>query len=667
MPHCFRYFFRYFFLILFLAGGTFSLSAENEKLKRLFDKLQLAKTDTDRVKMMDSLFNYYEKVNSIRALSYAQEALDLSVAIKYEKGIMNCNYDLAMNSSDSYDYSKAIEYFLKSMEIAERKNDLNRMGAIYNHMGIILSYQGKNQDSKKYFEKCLAIYKKKKNQNRMAVCLNNMGIASKEMKDYDKALEYYQQAMAIFTQEHYPVGIASTLNNLGIVNSLQGHYDSAMAYYARARQVYLEMKDTSMASGIYVNIGDLYTKKKEYEKALTYYLQAKGLCISSGNKNFQKNSYEGLAECYEKLGKYKEALFYNQAAQRLKDTIQRDDGLQQLHDLEKKNALLSAEREMDKLKHKQKLEMQVQQEQTKRSRVVLVAALVILLIVSGLSYFLFKSNKKVNQSNRELEEKKKEIQDSINYARNIQRAMLPEVSLLARYFPEGFGLFLPKDVVSGDFYWFNELNDTIYLAVADCTGHGVPGGFMSMIGMDKLNQILIDKHIEKPSDILHSLNKSIKDALKQSSEALSLDASGGSVVVRDGMDIAVCHIDFKKYELQYAGANRPLWIIRNKELLEFAPTKSAIGGHTSKDQIYVNNSIAIQKGDCVYMTTDGYADQFGGAQKKKLMTRELKRFLLEIHQEHMEKQETRLAEKFNTWRGGLEQVDDVLVFGVRIG
>ncbi len=290
--------------------------------------------------------------------------------------------------------------------------------------------------------------------------------------------------------------------------------------------------------------------------------------------------------------------------------------------------------------------------------------IVFCLMVAGFAFFLFRSNVEKKKTNNELshaykeiETKNKEIQDSINYAKRIQEAMLPEVSLLQKYFPEGFGLYMPKDVVSGDFYWFNELNENLYFAVADCTGHGVPGAFMSMISIDKLNQSLIDKKIDLPSKILSNVNNSIKNALKQN------NVQAGS---KDGMDIALCSYDKRTMTLNYAGANRPVWIIRNNDLIEQKPDKLSIAGYTEYDQQYTNRTIQLEKGDSVYVFTDGIVDQFGGPDGKKFMSKRLKELLIEINTKPMSEQELVLKGAIENWQGKLEQIDDILVLGMKI-
>lgn len=253
---------------------------------------------------------------------------------------------------------------------------------------------------------------------------------------------------------------------------------------------------------------------------------------------------------------------------------------------------------------------------------------------------------------------KTEIEKSISYAKRIQEAILPETELLSNEFPESFILYLPRDVVSGDFYWFNKSKGNLLCAVADCTGHGVPGAFMSMIGSSTLNQILEVTLIDKPSYILDELHNSISKSLKQSTPGSDS---------KDGMDIALARISKSKMKLDYSGANRPIIIIRNGQLFELKPDKMPIGGHTREKTFnYNHQSFALEKGDTIYLFTDGYADQFGGANNRKFMSKRLKETLVNISSQSMYAQKELLLESFLEWKGSNEQVDDVLMMGIKV-
>ena len=255
-----------------------------------------------------------------------------------------------------------------------------------------------------------------------------------------------------------------------------------------------------------------------------------------------------------------------------------------------------------------------------------------------------------------IETKNKEILDSITYAKRIQEAILPSEKLVKSFLPESFILYMPKDIVAGDFYWIETSGDLILLAAADCTGHGVAGALMSMMGVSLLNQIVNEKKITAPAQILNHLHSAVITALKQSQN----DS-------HDGMDIALCSFDLKNKQVIFAGANRPLWIVRNNEVLTIAPDKIPIGGlQIEKKESYTNHTNALQAGDCIYLFTDGYADQFGGEHGKKLMTKTFKEMLISISGKKMQEQQTHLKDYFEKWKGENEQVDDVLVIGVKI-
>ncbi len=268
-------------------------------------------------------------------------------------------------------------------------------------------------------------------------------------------------------------------------------------------------------------------------------------------------------------------------------------------------------------------------------------------------------NVELEHSYIEIAEQKQEITDSINYAKRIQEAILPLDEEIVKHVSEYFVLFMPKDIVSGDFYWFHNVGKESIFVCADCTGHGVPGAFMSMIGSDKLNRVVIEERKSNPAEILSHLNKGIKMALKQN----ELDENA----TRDGMDAAIVSIDMSNMKLRYAGAHRSLMMIRNQELTETKATKVAVGGFTPEEQEFQVHDISLVSGDCFYMTSDGYADQFGGEKGKKFKMKQFKDLLMDIHQKPMNEQHDILKNTIQDWmRDEYEQIDDICVVGIRI-
>lgn len=280
---------------------------------------------------------------------------------------------------------------------------------------------------------------------------------------------------------------------------------------------------------------------------------------------------------------------------------------------------------------------------------------------------LREEKEKVEQFNQEIVEQKaiietknRDITDSIKYAKNIQEALLPSLQILKKALPESFVLYMPKDIVSGDFYWFANKGGKYFFASVDCTGHGVPGAFMSIIGNSLLNEIVTEQHIYKPGEILDHLHAGVKEALNQNK---------GEFERRDGMDIALCAYNPQTNELEYAGANRPLWLFRNNanEMEIIKANKFPIGGlELEESRTFTNHLMQVSSGDTIYVFSDGYADQFGGGTGKKFMVKNMQKLIAQIKSLPMNEQYSRLQNEFLNWRGEFEQVDDVLVIGARI-
>jgi serine phosphatase RsbU (regulator of sigma subunit) len=250
----------------------------------------------------------------------------------------------------------------------------------------------------------------------------------------------------------------------------------------------------------------------------------------------------------------------------------------------------------------------------------------------------------------------KHVTDSIRYAKRLQDAILPPNALVKQILPESFILFKPKDIVSGDFYWLNQKGDRILVAAVDCTGHGVPGAFMSIVGNNMLNQVVKDFDIKDAGDVLNKLNTLAAATISQKSE---------DGAVRDGMDLSLCIIDRAKMTMDFAGANNPLYYFHNGEYREVKPDKIPIGYYSEEAKTFSNNHLKFEKGDTCYIFSDGFADQFGGPKGKKFMVNQFRNLLIRIHKLPMDEQKAILHQTIEMWRGGLEQVDDILVIGFR--
>lgn len=268
-----------------------------------------------------------------------------------------------------------------------------------------------------------------------------------------------------------------------------------------------------------------------------------------------------------------------------------------------------------------------------------------------------KQKDEIEKQRDEIADKNRSITDSIEYASRIQTAVLPSNEYAREILPEHFIFFRPRDIVSGDFYWMTQKDNLLVLIAADCTGHGVPGAFMSMLGVSFLNEIVNRHDITTANAILNQLRTDVKKTLGQ---------EGKEGEAKDGMDIALCIVDLEKMNLQYAGAYNPLYLFRNNELIEIKADRMPIGIYINEKESFSNHEIELQKGDVFYIFSDGFQDQFGGEDGSKFKTKNFKKLLLEIHHKPMEEQHKILEETIDDWRGRWEQVDDIIVMGVRV-
>ena len=287
----------------------------------------------------------------------------------------------------------------------------------------------------------------------------------------------------------------------------------------------------------------------------------------------------------------------------------------------------------------------------------IVFAVILLVVLSAFLIIIRKQFLKTKQQKSLIEIKQKDITDSINYAKKIQDALMNSDDVLNSIFSESFVFFQPKDVVSGDFFWSYKSDDAVFFTVADCTGHGVPGAFMSMIGISLLNELVIENKLSDPAQILNNLREQIVKSLHQ---------KGIQGEARDGMDMALCKLNIKTLVLEYSGAYNPLIRVKNNALLITDADHQPVALQNKIDQTFTKHEIQLEKGEIIYLFSDGFIDQFGGPKNKKYMRGRFKKLLLSIHNKKLSEQRSILENEFNTWKQDYEQIDDVCVMGLKI-
>jgi tetratricopeptide (TPR) repeat protein len=561
------------------------------------------------------------------------------------------------------DYVKSVEKHLEALKTYEALNDTARIVSSYVNIGRVFKNKGEENHALEYYEKAAIIAEKINHKLYQAICYNNIGaLYNKEGGDYNKALDYFLKAYEIKKeiQSHDKMSIANTLSNIG--NAYEGlkEYNKAFEWHNMSLKMREEISDRQGMITVYNNLAQLYFASNNIDKALLYALKAMNLSDSLQLPELQKHSHNLLADIYEKQGLDKKSLYHYKQYILYRDSLTNID-----------NTRLLTEKEMQFEFDKKEQSMIAERQKLIIGSVALI--LFIVIIFSGLLYNRFKIIKTQNQIIEEqkeivvgqklvVEEKNKEILDSIQYAKRIQNNLLTpesyfEEHLINNFKSDFFILFMPKDIVSGDFYWAYRHKQKFLVAAADCTGHGVPGAFMSMLGISNLNQLVQQKNIFQPDLLLNELKNNIIKAV---------NPEGAKIQSRDGMDISLCCFDFENKKVDFALANNSLYQIRNGNLTEIKPDKFPVGVYEGELKPFTKHSIQLTKNDTIYLFSDGFADQFGGPKGKKFKYSQFKELLLSVQQHSMTEPKNIILEKFNDWKSDHEQVDDICIIGIKI-
>jgi serine phosphatase RsbU (regulator of sigma subunit) len=576
-----------------------------------------------------------------------------------------------------------LEEFKQTAEKALGENNLNEAAKYYNKIAYLYWDDQKLNESAEYFKKSLELNEKIGSKNSMAGINSNLGMIYFDLKNYSTSISYFEKGYDLRKQMNDKSGQASDLINLGMVYQSMKNHNSAITKLETALALAKEINNVQLTKNCYSLLAESYEKLGNTTKSYEYYNYYVALEKQTQKEELKKSKEEinKLAERtreteQEKLLKEKELEEQNKKLKSTEEVLVETEKGNQIRD-EKIN-LLNKEKEIKELSLKEKEE----ELENNRLKIYLILGTAIFMGMFGfISYRSFKQKAKAHQllekQSAEIKEKSLELEkafteikeqnhkitSSINYAQRIQEAMLPTSQGIKSHIGESFILFKPRDIVSGDFYWFKSLqyktgsSEDFILAACDCTGHGIPGAFMSMIGYNLLNEIS-ERGVINTNIILEELHVGVRNALNQHSNDN-----------RDGMDMALCKFTKKDQTVEYAGAKNPLYFIKNNELIEIKADVNPIGGIQKEDKRTFNKHlIKIDSPTTFYMFSDGYADQFGGEQGRKFMYSKFRELLLQIHSKPMEEQKQILDTTIENWKGGKhKQIDDILIIGFKVG
>ncbi|MCK4701653.1 MAG: tetratricopeptide repeat protein, partial [Bacteroidales bacterium] len=485
----------------------------------------------------------------------------------------------------------------------------------------------------------------------------NLGLIYSRLSDFDQALESYEKSLAIRKEQKNTKAIASSLNLIARTFSLKGDYQEALDYYQKSLDLRTKEKDISGLPWSHLGIASLKEKTGDLKGAVYHYKESLQLNRSFGEKRLEVQCLLGLGRIYTEQKKKKEGLDYLQRALDLAEELKAKPLLFEVYRAlgefyEKTGDFGKA---LDFYKLYQKIEREVLSSESRNRLKNQQIAFATEQSKREAEIYQLK-NVKLKKAYEEIEEKNREITDSIRYALRIQEAVLPQEELFKKFMPDHFIFFRPKDIVSGDFYWMTQKDHFSVIVAADCTGHGIPGAFMSMLGISFLNAIVGEMEKPEANEILEQLRAQVIKSLHQ---------TGKEGEAKDGMDIALCVFNNKTNELEFAGAYNALYHIRNGELSEIKADRMPIAIHWNEDPPFTNQKLQVKSGDTIYLFSDGYADQFGGPDGKKFKYKQFKNLLLSVQGYSMEKQKEIVAEKFDKWKGESDQIDDVILIGIR--
>jgi len=673
---------KYFLSFVIILFHLFSFSQKGQ-IDSLEIRLNDSKTDSSKINLLNELSRQYLITGDYdNALTYANNALTLGrqqvpLTAGIKKEIAKPLKNIGVIYWSQGNYSKALEYDLEALKIGEELGDKKIIASALNNIGLVYSSKNNYPEALSYYLRSLKIKEEIGDRNGIANSLLGIGTIYDLQDNHKKALEYYQKGLKIKESLGDKIGIAGALNNIGTTYGKQGDYSNALEYFLKALKIREETGDKKGMSNALNNIGEVYSKQKQYEKALEYMNKGLKLSMEIGANEGIRNAYIALSKLYEKKNQPQEALMYFKLYSEIKDTLLNESNnkqiiqMQALYESEKKDneiVLLSKDKAM---KETEILKQKLQSETQKSQRNIFIVGFILVLLFSFLLINRFRIIRKqkaiIEVQKGIVDEKNKDITDSINYAKRIQRSFLPKDEKFSQSFTDYFILNLPKDVVSGDFYWLENVHTTptqgtsnkiSALAVVDCTGHGVPGALVSIVGNTLLNQTIKNTDVNTPADALNFLNKELPKNLKKQSN---------DDIMRDGMDMVVCAFDINSGKLHFSGANNPIYIISNSQLSVKHGDKQPISASESElKKEFANHTFDILKDDCVYLFTDGYADQFGGPKGKKFKYKQLQELLLANAHLPMSGQKKILSDTIENWKGNLDQVDDILIIGIRI-
>mgnify|MGYP000047092204 CR=1 FL=1 len=659
-----------------LSYKVYSQTSAIDSLKNVYTKETRIEPKIDA---LNELFTIEYSSNYENGLKYASQAFLISNKLdlgnrKNKKRLSQIHNNLGIAHLQLANYDESLKNLFLALDISESIQDTNKISDVINNIGVLYGYTGDNEKAYEYFIKSAEFEERTGNLKGAADSYSNLSLYYISDSAYVTGDYYYNKAMKIYKELGAESNVATLYMSRAMEMLNQKKYRKSLKYYNLAISINQSLNDHGSLATCYLNVSLLYSKIHKKKEAKTYGELALETANKLNSPDHMMTVYQHLSKLSEESGESKKSLNYFKKYIEWKDTIYNRESDIALAEMVAKYDFEKEEKEIKILKQDAAinlLEIENKSAELINSKILMYSAIgggALLLLLAFTLYNRIKLKQKTNDTLRItnddlleakeiIEEKNKDITASIEYAKYIQQSILPKKERIAESFTDSFLLLLPKDVVSGDFYWFQKFEDYSILVMADCTGHGVPGGFMSMMGAEMLNQVLSPSKIIEAGVALEEIDKRIRKNLNQ---------VGSKKQQNDGMDIALCIFDFKNGKMQFSGANRPLIRVRGNELTKIKSNRFGVGGDDTIKKTFSTTHLDIKIGDSYYMYSDGYSDQFGGPKNKKFMSKRLNSLILEQSSLKMDEQEENFLQTFYDWKGSMQQIDDVCLIGVKV-
>jgi serine phosphatase RsbU (regulator of sigma subunit) len=660
----------------------FTAWGQQNKIDSLFRLLKTDRADTTRMAHLNELCWEFANIgNTEKGLSYGQEALKLYDSLSHPQGKKwNLSLSAAYNNigfvySMIGDYEKSLDNYLQSSRIEEKLGDKMGVARTDCNIGNLYFDQLDYNKASHYLLKALTVFEEAGDKNLVATCLFGIGNVYYSQNKYDSAISKYSGAMQYFQKLGNTSGVAYCYENIGLISFSQKKFPEALTNLLSAQQLTDKNGSKNQMATLEINLSQVYMALQKKEEAMAHARIALDLAKETGSKRLLSGAYELMASCdsvqnnwksayenYKVFKQYNDSMFNSESVKKLSEVNARFEG-------EKKEAKIKL---LEKDREKQAA---LSTAEESKHRIVVISFIIGLLLMVAFSVFMYnrwiltrrqkliiedqrslvqEQKEEVEKQKMIVEEKNKEVMDSIAYAKRLQQAILPPDNLIRQVLPDSFVLYRPKAVVAGDFYWMFAHGDTVLIAAADCTGHGVPGAMVSIVCSNALKRAVNEFGLTATDRILGKTTELVLETF-----------ADGSEDIKDGMDISLLSVNKRTHKLQWSGANNPLWIIRNGELIELKGDKQPVG-KSENPKPFTAHDLELNKNDCLYLITDGFADQFGGARGKKFKYKQLKEVLLKGNALPLTEQKVLLETAFEDWMGNLEQVDDICVIGISV-